>query len=249
MESGRPDSSKCLGIAGLGLSPLLAGAIIYRGWIVTKVTAPWIVFAGVMTTVIGFCFVVTGLVLLYIRWPNGSASKLSSWLTLVLLLSNFPAAAFCYRSAWSRMTAHHLTAVNRSGRTIRSLRLSGPGVAEALGPISPGAQAETVYWPQRKGEVTYAIEWERSTSTGLAEGYVDPGLGASFYLIVDHDGRVGIGDILPLQEVTDKKCHENGGRSVSGIRPLECGADELFYGRIAGVKCACICCVPKVRHP
>jgi hypothetical protein len=174
---GRPSQNSAAFYAAIacGALPLSVGAIIYLLWRLTW--WDWLMGAGIGTIGSGLVLVFLGSLCLVKDFIDGSSRTLLrpprrvDVLAAVVLIANFPAAAFCLYSAEEVRTRYTVEVFNETNGPISSFVLTGPGVSTDLGPIAAGQHVRWHLHFHGSGPLNFAAK-QQTEFKGQLDGYV-----------------------------------------------------------------------------
>ncbi len=153
-----------------GAIPLVVGSAIYFAFRATRLN--WLPIAGYFTILAGLGFFAVGIACLiaYAYRQRGFTGR--KLLVGLLLLSNFPAAAFYALSGLALLTQYVVTVVNESESTIESFVIEGPGVHVELGPVQVGESKLCRVFFDADGALKFNAQQQQFRFDGEIEGYV-----------------------------------------------------------------------------
>lgn len=174
-----------------GVEPLAAGICIYVAWLITR--ADILMFIGMLNIGLGVVAFFIGLVCLAFHHFGGSREGAGrpcrSWPTLLLLLLNFPVAAFCVLSASYLHSRYTLSFRNESPVAIESLVITGPGISSEIGPVAPGESKCVHFHFEGEGSVTFDARQGADRFSGCIDGYINNGVGEDREAVVRSPGK------------------------------------------------------------
>jgi hypothetical protein len=158
-----------------GTIPLIVGSAIYFAFRATRLD--WLPIAGYFSILAGLAFFVVGIACLiaYAYRQRGVDGR--TLLVGLLLLFNFPAAAFYALSGFALITQYVVTVVNESDATIDDFVVDGPGVQVELGPIQVGESKQCRVFFDADGTLMFNARQQQLRFDGEIEGYVTGNLG------------------------------------------------------------------------
>jgi hypothetical protein len=163
--------ARCSWLAGAGFCVILGGCVLFLVGVVALGTH---VVRGVRS-----------------GSPTRRALARDAVLYGLLLIINFPVAAWCVRNVAYIMFAYVVSVSNTSNTPIQSFVISGPGFATEVGPIAPGQRVSRLFHIATDGEVTYSASHAGVTTNGVISGYVTNNMDADELLTVSAPGVVG----------------------------------------------------------
>ncbi|HEY3393934.1 MAG TPA: hypothetical protein VGK58_14575 [Lacipirellulaceae bacterium] len=170
-----------------GVIPLTIGSAIYFGFRITRLD--WLAIAGYFTILAGLGFFAVGITCLvaYAYRQDGLDGR--TVLVGLLLLSNFPAAAFYALSAIALITQYTVQVVNESGAKIDSFVVEGPGVRVELGPIQVGEIKRTRVFFDDDGTATFTARQQQTRFDGEIDDYVSRNMGGEAIVQIEPGGN------------------------------------------------------------
>ena len=164
-----------------GAVPLVAGVSFFLAYLLTRdmTFAEW----GFYMLPIGVVlFLVGALALAYHvmtfrrrHEPLGRRCRLKVGGAALLLLVNFPAAAFCVVFGTIEMHRYRVEVTNASNATVERFAVVVDGVPVEIGPIAPGQTARCSFFPRQDGAITYVSSTAGVPRSGELVSYADHG--------------------------------------------------------------------------
>lgn len=179
-----------------GLTPLTTGCLIFFSWLVIR--ADWLMLAGIYNIMAGLALFVCGLgfLLVYGQKERKLTNKYPvkrTFISLGILLFNFPAAGLALFSAEYIINTSTATVINNSTFKITDMVLSEREKFYRFPPIAPGQEVIEHFHFKYEGSVDYKLSLNGSVKTGVMFGYVTGGMGESATMVINSDGIVVIG--------------------------------------------------------
>jgi len=179
-----------------GLIPLIVGVLILLAWFTTR--ADWLMVAGISNIAAGVLLFVCGLVFLglynYSERKAGNAYPLKkSFLSLSILLFNFPAATLALYSADYVISTSVLTVENNSPYEVSGFILKERDLVYSFPSVTPNRTVTQKYHFKYEGSVDYRLLINGEQKQGIMFGYVSNGMGWEATMVIDKNGSIIVG--------------------------------------------------------
>ena len=178
-----------------GVSPCLAGTVIFALWLLTR--HPGLVIAGAAVLLAGPVSLLLGAILLALRVrsersfgaPEESVGR-DKRLGGIVLLANLPVAAALVAAIFVSSESYSVSVRNRGAVAVDAFAIVDQSRAERreLGAFAPGEERTVAVRVRGKTSLTYEMLRFGQVSTGTISGYTEPELAA------DQWATVTIGD-------------------------------------------------------
>lgn len=135
------------------------------------------------------------------EWSKSRPRRIPLWLQCLLvgllLLSNFPVAAFILWSVNDVQNSYRGIVINESEQHIESMVVDVCGQQMELGSIAPGKQVETTTSIKQEGSITFTARQGNRQLAGEVEGYAHRGSASSKTIRIRPNHQVEISANYP----------------------------------------------------
>jgi len=189
------NETNCYYIAiSCGLFPLIVGTTIFVSWLLTG--ARWLMLAGLYNLGIGILLFIIGfmsvvLIIAYNRFEKRNLFA-KTIIPLVLLLSNFPAAATILSTVEYLEKSHMVYVQNNMSEPIDKIVFTDPANHQfVIDDLDPHTKVTKRFLFRGEGTVNYRIQDDSIQKSGMLIGYITnaPSWGDG-YLSIEEDGSV-----------------------------------------------------------
>jgi hypothetical protein len=182
-----------------GSGPLIVGV----GTVVVYyfVDAGLLESVGLWTIVVGVWLAPVGLVSLIVYWILGRMGKgditRASWIALLILILNFPAALVCFASAGRISDSrYHVVVENRSGETFSDVRLDVAGKDKRMRDVPSEGDADTWFYVRREGQLALRGRLGNEMIDQVIDETLVRNQGERIIVTISPDGDLSVGEPL-----------------------------------------------------